>query len=136
MDFLWVPLVKFVHVVTAAGLLGAIMIVFFHGAKGESNAIPARFSLKNALILATVLAGMTGLLLVSPKHFTFHTPWIQVAIAGVLVLCSLLIVFFPISPGNHRHRTRLLCLVMIALIVVIIHDAVTKSTFFSSLTLS
>ena len=133
MDTVWVPLVKFIHVLTAAGLLGAIIMAFAHGGPGKSVPSPSWSMLRKGLIMTTLLAGITGLLLVYPRHFTFHTAWVRAAILGVLALITLLFIFFPGSASLSRHRrhTRLPCLVMIVLLVMIIHDAVTKQTLLS-----
>ena len=110
-------LLKFLHVMTAVSLLAAVFI-------GLATPRWHPIALKKGLLHGGLLTGITGLLLVYPRHFTFQTPWIQVAIAGTLVFLWLV--------TRHTQQKRLLFLVLAALLIMIIHDAVTKSTFLFS----
>ncbi len=76
-----------------------------------------------------VLTIATGTLLVYPKHYTFHTPWIQAAYvlavlfgAGVWMLKK-----FP----QNRWVSHTGYVFLMILLIGIIHDAVTKTAFWS-----
>lgn len=80
-----------------------------------------------------LFAGLTGTLLVPLRHYTFHTPWIQAAFVLLSVFLLLVILFVPRKNQSQKipSRSRWLGLgvVLGMILVVIIHDAVTKTTF-------
>lgn len=126
--------IKFIHILCVLGLLGtaiynALLLSPKKIVMNNSAGYPAYFLNKSMLILA-LLSMLTGTLLVYPKHFTFHTHWVQAA--------YLLLLFFGFGVVglNWLHKKQksvwtksLVCLILIALLFFIIHDAVTKNTF-------
>ena len=86
--------------------------------------------INQTLLWVTSLTMSTGALLVHPKHFSFHTPWIQAAIllsSTYLVGLFLLILYPPKKRGGLMAAYLLLWTLM----VLITHDAVNKTTFIS-----
>jgi hypothetical membrane protein len=84
--------------------------------------------LNKMLILLSLFALLSGTFLVYPSGFTFHTPWVQTA--------YLLLFIFFLSAGIritliHKSKwlQRTLYLILIALLMIAVMDAVTKSTF-------
>ena len=82
------------------------------------------------LLLLAPMAMLTGSLLVYPKHFTFHTPWIQAAL-----LCSslfMMIVLFLIIFQNKirsKFAISMIYVLLFAILLIIAYDTVTKNTF-------
>ncbi|MDR3478294.1 MAG: hypothetical protein P4M14_09720 [Gammaproteobacteria bacterium] len=123
-----VYLLKFMHIIFALSLLGtAVYCIVAVGFKKKSN-----LRLNKILLLLSVFALLTGSLLVIPKHYSFTTPWIQAAYILVLLfglLVSGLLVLKKKMWLNHPTWWLLSYLFLTALLIIIIHDAVTKSTF-------
>jgi hypothetical protein len=108
-----IHLTKFIHVLLALSLL---ITTFFCLA---SN------SIKNhkLILILSLVAAITGTLLVYPAHFTFHTPWIKAAYV-------LLGIFTLVILGLMRFKLKKITLIILLaiLLIFIIHDAVTKTT--------
>lgn len=122
-----VYLLKFIHVLLALSLLGtAIYCIIAVGLKKKCNV-----RLNKTLLVLSFFALMTGSLLVIPKHYTFVTPWIQAAYVLVLSFGAIIstLLLKKQSWLNHPACSCLVYLMLTVLLVVIIHDAVTKSTF-------
>jgi len=115
-----VALLKFVHVLCALGLLGLIVYGFIDPSKPLSRKI---------ILGLSVLALLTGTLLVHPKHFTFHTPWIQAAYSLLLVFVLMTLWISAQKNKLPLWVWRLIYLVLIAILAIIIHDAVMKTVF-------
>lgn len=111
--------IKFVHLLCVLGLLG--LTVHCVMAKSTLQFYRAQTSL---LILA--VAGMlTGTFLVHPRHFTFHTHWIIAAyVLMISFIVSIGLMFF------YKKNWRWVYIFLSILLMIVIHDAVTKSTFF------
>lgn len=135
-----VNLIKFIHLLCVLGLVGCVLFctatIIFRKTAGIEHSISqqlGRFS--RAILGFSGVAMLTGTLLVYPKAFTFHTPWIQAAY--ILVLSFILTVVLlkrQIGPGktmtpNKCVLFQLAYLGLFILLIVIIHDAVTKTTF-------
>lgn len=129
MPIVIIQLIKSLHVLTAAGLIGALIFCLASGAEIKENNHPSYINVRIRLVGTTLLAAVTGVLLVYPRHFTFHTPWIQAAILGTTTVFMLLIIFFPRNALEKPNKKRFLCIVLIPLLMIIVHDAVTKHTF-------
>lgn len=124
-----IQIIKCIHVLTAAGLLGTLIFCIIPEKNTEPHNIDLNFTTKYRLVSATMFAAVTGMLLVYPRHFTLHTAWIQAAIGGSCMTVILLLLFFPKRSSDTPLRRQLLCLMLIGLLTVIVHDAVTKHTF-------
>jgi hypothetical protein len=121
--------IKFIHLIFALSLFGMTLYSFICVSK---NKIATSSFIYKLILYISLLALLTGTLLVYPKHFTFHTPWIQAAY--ILVLCYACIVGLC-----HRYQHSFLFkyngvlfftyFLLIVLLVLVIHDAVTKTTF-------
>ena len=86
----------------------------------------------NRIILwVSVVAILTGTLLIYPKHFTFHAPWIEAAYLLAFILGTLvfLLLYTKRSFNLNRWLWRGIYIVFTMILIGIIHDAVTKTTF-------
>lgn len=115
-------LIKFIHVLFALGLLSLTLccIVSFDTLK------LARFN-KTLLIMSPFLV-LSGTLLVQPKGYSFHTPWIMAAYLFIITFCAGTILLLLYRNLSHWFRCTLY-LILLAILIVITHDAVTKTTF-------
>lgn len=121
-----INIIKFIHVLLALGLLGLTSYCFsLANSKHDTKLILFN---KNLLIIS-LCALLTGTLLVYPKHFSFHTPWIQAAYI-LLIIYGLALRFSIIFSKkiNKPWIWRSLYLTLIAVLLLITHDAVTKET--------
>ena len=124
--------IKFIHLLAALGLLGlTISCWILVGAKNFSDLQNDIFSRFNKIILSLgALAMVTGTLLVYPKHFTFHTPWIQAAYLLLLIFCGM--IFSLLLYKTKRKNSwiwRCIYFVAIIILIGIVRDAVMKTTF-------
>jgi hypothetical protein len=134
---LLIDIIKFIHLLCVLGLLGCILCcvrlvsrsrnVNFTILKSTLN----RFNL--SVLALSVIAMMTGTLLVYPKHFSFHTPWIQAAYLCLMVFCAgiglLGIKLRKITMTLKSYSIlNFSYLLFFMILLLIIHDAVTKTT--------
>ena len=127
-----IDVLKFIHLLLTLSLLG---LTFFCLILASFTIHPERknrmIRLNRIILWLLGFALLTGTLLVYPKHYTFHTPWIQAAyilvfLSGAIV--SMLIYF--------RKKIRwgwlwVVSYIFLAIILAgIVHDAVTKTTLF------
>lgn len=123
-----VYLLKFIHVLLAISLLGTtVYCIVAVGCKQASY-----HHLNKTLLLLSLFALLTGSLLVIPKHYSFTTPWVQAAYIFILsfgLWVTTLLLLKKKKWLNHPVWGSLSYLFLILLLLVIIHDAVNKSTF-------
>lgn len=119
-----VDILKFIHLLITLSLLG----LTFHCATAKETLPLRRINL--TLLFLGVFAILTGTLLVHPKHFTFHTPWIQAAYILVLSFCISIAAMLYLNKKalTQKNLLRAVYLVLLAVLVLVIHDAVTKTT--------
>jgi len=130
-----ISLIKFIHILLVLGLIGGIGYCFMTTSSRQSSLTFTQFSFLHRLLLwLSLLLGITGTLLVYPRHFTFHTPWIKAAY--VLLFAVTLGILFLKRRISHLPPTPTLALArqgsyffIILLLFLIVHDAVTKTTF-------
>jgi cytochrome bd-type quinol oxidase subunit 2 len=124
-----INLIKFIHLLCTLSLLGGTLFCFATAGKYKSIASP----LFHKIILYTCIAALlTGTLLVYPKHFTFHTPWIQAAYLLVFLYATIIILLNKFRDSSiYQYRIPILgtYFSLIILLILVIHDAVTKITF-------
>lgn len=122
-----IHVLKFIHLIATLGLLGLAIACLSLVASGKFDLITRL----NKIILALVaFAVLTGTFLVIPKHFTFHTPWIQAAyFFCVIFFLGVLILILAQQYRNQRWLWYLSYVLLIGILIGIVHDAVTKSTF-------
>jgi uncharacterized membrane protein len=133
-----IHLVKFIHVIFAISLLGSL---FYCVALVSSR----KFALTNqrhhnkimrihrGMLLTLVLAVATGSLMIYPKNFTLHTPWIQAAYLFTFLFgVGLLVLSFIKKKYFYTRRSHWIIFYsfLIAIIIFLIHGAVTKSVLF------
>ncbi len=118
---------KFIHVLLALGLLGALfccIVLVMRSAQSSTL-----FYINKIILALCVFALLTGTLLVYPKHFTFHTPWIQAAYLLLFIFAvgvTLLLLLKKITP---RWIGVMSYIFLLMILIFITHDAVMKSTF-------
>ncbi len=124
---MFVDILKFIHLLLTLSLLGLTFVclisVTLVDVKRETLS-----TLNRIMLWLLVFSVLTGTLLVYPKHFTFHTPWIQAAYVLVFLcgtLISLLLVFKP-----RRFVWGISYLLLALLLLGVVRDAVTKTTLF------
>lgn len=123
--------VKFLHVMFAMVLIGSIFFCFSLTQKitepstSQKNVLFS--TLQKIIISMSVFAGITGSLLIYPKHYTIHTHWIITAY--LLLTGFILLIIYA-----HKIRSRTIwlgfCTLCLCLLIAIVHDAVLKQTFF------
>lgn len=136
---MFVNIIKFIHILCVLGLLGSVFynLVLACSKKiaGEHSTVLQLNRFNKIILWFSLFALFTGTLLVHPKLFTFHTPWIQAAYLLLILFCTGI---YLIKKGltQHRQSTRIThfvlpasYLILITILVFIIHDAVAKSTF-------
>lgn len=132
-----VNIIKFIHLLCVIGLLGGVILcITSMRSKAFNNSISLS-TVNKTLVWLGILALLTGTLLVHPKNFTFHTPWIQAAyllLAG-FILGILFIKRYSLRQKSKlgRFTTQLLYLILSIVLILIMHDAVTKTTFIKSI---
>jgi hypothetical protein len=118
--------VKFVHILLAMSLLG--FTAYCITLTRSNNRANIQFFNKKLIVLS-LFTLITGSLLVYPKHFMFHTAWIQAAYLLVLTYAITLILLTVFSKKiHHIWLWRLLYIALFAILVLITHEAVTKKT--------
>jgi len=124
-----IHLIKFIHLVAVLGCFAAIIFTINNAVKGLLNKQKLR-QLILILIFLGLIAFITGLLLVHPKGFTFHTPWIQTA--NYLMSIFVLAILGLLTVHNKNINPKLIIALYASfaiLLLLLVHDAVTKSTF-------
>jgi len=126
-----INILKFIHLLLTLSLLGStifcLMLTSFKTHFPQNDMI-SRMNRIMLWLLAFSL--ITGTLLVYPKHFTFHTPWIEAAYL-LIFLAGLLVsgLIFLRKKNQWAWVLRGIYLILIILLIGVIHDAVTKTTF-------
>lgn len=127
-----INIIKFFHLLFTLSLMGFTSFCFLSFAKKKERRIQHFQHINKLILFISVGAILTGTLLVYPKNFNFHTPWIQAAYLIMFLFCIVisLLILFPQKKLNHWVLKSIYLALILALIAVI-HDAVTKSTFIS-----
>lgn len=124
--------------------MGLLITVFFAVKavnKPHQSAEPKAdqlFIINNLLLILTLAALITGSILVYPEHFTFHTHWILAAYA-LIILFGLNILLLMRLHQKHRKKQspmtslqiaiwRLMYIVLAIILIIIMHDAVSRAT--------
>lgn len=119
-----VNFLKFIHVLIALSLLGSTFYCVAFARLRSAYVM----RINTLLLCLGILALLTGTLLVYPKHFTFKTPWIIAAYLLLFVFCGGLLLLnkmkFKIQSIN-----KLIYIFLFFVLILITHDAVTKTTF-------
>jgi hypothetical protein len=128
---------KFAHVLVALSLLGlAVYCIVLTGSRKYAIANIHHHNkilrAHRAMLVIVVFALISGSLLVYPKNFTFHTPWIRAAylfcmvfVAGILGMTLWKKKFVT----SKRMTWLTLYILLIIILLGLVHDAVTKTTF-------
>jgi hypothetical protein len=121
-----IEVLKFIHVLVALGLLSfTSYCLILLGSKQFDT-----LTLFNKLLLyLSPLAMLTGTLLVHPKHYTFHTPWIQAAYLLLILFMSCIMLLTFKGKYKPAWLYQLIYFSLVLVLIVITHDAVRKATF-------
>lgn len=122
-----IHVLKFIHLIATLGLLGSAVVCLSLVATKKFDLITRLNKVMLALMVFTVI---TGTFLVIPKHFTFHTPWIQAAyVFCTLFFVGVLLLIFLKKYVEQRWLWYSSYVFLILILTGIVHDAVTKTTF-------
>jgi len=130
-----IEVLKFIHLLLTLSLLGStlfclILISLKKRVLIHSPHDDIIIRLNRIMLWLLVFAVLTGTLLVYPKHFTFHTPWIKAAYLLVFLFGTLVSLLTTFRKKNMwRWSTGLGYLMLIMMLIGIVHDAVTKTSF-------
>jgi uncharacterized membrane protein YozB (DUF420 family) len=135
-NMLIVNFLKFIHLLLTLSLLGSVgYCLALLISKNRIANRPLIYRLNKIILVLAFFAMLTGTFLVHPKHFTFHTPWIQAAY--ILIVCFSLGLFALMFLSKKQIRFSGIAiffyLLLLLVLVFIVHDAVTKTTFLFSL---
>lgn len=125
---MFVQFIKFIHVLFAIGLIGGTSYCLVAVGSKKFNWMWCN----KHLIYFSIAALITGVLLVYPTHFTFHTAWIKAAFLLVFVFCTGILILFLIKNKialKNLWFWRVMYLALVVILILITHDAVTKTTF-------
>lgn len=140
--------IKFIHLLCAISLVGStfVCLLLVGSRKFGLTPLATRDSITRLnifMFLLSLVVLVTGTFLVLPRHFSFHTPWI---IAAYLLI---LIYFISIAalmlfkkkrlvknagekiPKSQQYLWRAAYVLLMILLILIVHDAVTKTTLFA-----
>lgn len=123
-----INVLKCIHLLLTLSLLGSTFFCLILISLKNRSEIITR--LNRIILWLLILTLLTGTLLIYPKHFTFHTPWIKAAYLLVFLsgtLLSLLIILRKKRVSNWYMGIGYFLLIL--MLIGIIHDAVTKTTF-------
>lgn len=130
-----IEIIKTIHLFCAIGIFGILIgqtALIWH--IPECMRLSLRFD--HALLVLLPVLLLTGAMLVYPFGFTWKTPWIDVALIVVPLIAVLQAVSIRIkrrtllivtTPPVVPKLCHLINMINIALFIVLIHDAVTKS---------
>ena len=120
---------KFIHLLLTLSLLGSAVCCLIL-ASLQKNSLNTLTTLNRTMLWLLVFTVITGTLLVYPKHFNFHTPWIQAAYVLVF-LCGTLISLLLACRKKYQGRWLwgMSYLFLLGLLVIVVHDAASKTTF-------
>lgn len=130
---MFIDVIKFIHVMLALSLLG---LVATHALRSRAmgHAIVSEHvnGFIRHIIPLSLLALLTGTLLVYPKHFTYHTPWIE---AAYTLLITFILIWFALHFLAKRRAIprwlgSFIYIISLVILLGIIHDAVTKTVLF------
>lgn len=117
---------KFIHVLFALGIISLTAVGLF---SKESVLI---FRLNLFLFFLGLMSLITGSVLVYPKNFTFHTPWIEAAFLLVSLFSAIilaLIVFKRKISHFPEWTLKLTYFSLLGILLLVVHDAVSKSSY-------
>ncbi|OGT67614.1 MAG: hypothetical protein A3J38_10245 [Gammaproteobacteria bacterium RIFCSPHIGHO2_12_FULL_45_9] len=125
---------KWIHLINTLGLVACLVGSCFTFRQPISATPYPRLLITEGRLIFTLLSLqlLTGSLLVIPSHFTFGTPWISAAYTLVLLIGTLYC-YLTRQHTQQRLTRRVYTVSLWAIgiaLLLIIHDAITKKTFF------
>lgn len=138
-----IALIKFFHILCILTLMCSVTCCFaLVGSRKFTFSQPDTIHrLHKVALLSALLAVFTGTLLVLPRHFYFHTPWIQAAYLFTTITSLIIACFMLLNKKRCAHPPkekisrcqqwlwRLAYLILLLILINIVRDAVMKSTF-------
>lgn len=130
-------LLKFLHVLIALSLIGlAVYCIVLTSSRKYAIANVHHHNkilrAHRAMLLIIVFALVSGTLMVYPRNFNFHTPWIRAAyLFSAIVIAGMLTMTFLKKKFSTPKRSVWLVFyfVLLVILMTIVHDAMTKTTF-------
>jgi hypothetical protein len=142
-------ILKFIHVLIGVTMFGFIVAYYFYfifakdDPRARKNILRLSLFIDCLIFPFIILLFITGAHLMVNSHLSPAVPWVHMAfmMLGLVMFCWLISVavkginYYALRKGQltfYGKRIFHTChILMIILIVLIIHDAVSKSTFFS-----
>ncbi len=133
-----IALLKFCHVVIALVLISSIVYSIVLTCSKKFTLAPLKHQqrfmrVQRMMLIAVLLAIATGSLLIYPKNFTLHTPWIQAAyLFALLFAIGLFVLTWMKKKFSSRQRWAWLALYLVLgfALLTLVHGAVTKQAFY------
>jgi uncharacterized membrane protein YozB (DUF420 family) len=128
--------IKCLHVILALSLLGTLIYSLFV-VSSKKFALASSWQhhnirrLNRIMMWVSLFALVSGILLVYPSKFNFHTPWIQVAFAGTVLFAGVIGVMNYLKKKfifSQRWVWLVTYAALILILMLVIRDAVTRST--------
>lgn len=116
-----IHVIKFIHLLTIMGLIG---ITAFALTQQRSFLL-----LKKPISILAIISIVTGSLLIHPNHFSLQTPWIKAAYVLFGLFCTLMTALILLHEKLSKGWRSILYCLLILCLLLLIHDAVTKTTF-------
>jgi len=143
-------MLKFFHLLCGVTFFGIIIATFFYIASSirKNDRALINYSLKASycadcvIFFIAIIQFITAIKLVVASHFDLSIPWIFIAYHAfaAIILLWLLILFIkflylskPVISPIAKKIFYLLNIMMILIFIIVIHDAVTQSTWFTFL---
>lgn len=132
--------VKWLHMLCTLGLLGLVflclVLVSTQKLRDPMSSVHHELrQLNRAILWLALFALCTGTLLVYPKHFTFHMPWIEAAYLLIFIVGTWVSLLLRFSKQTKKSAWvwRGSYIGLIILLSAIIHDAITKTSLIGEL---
>lgn len=123
-----IEILKFLHLLFALTLFG--LVLFNFSTQLSSRKMSLSYKTDYFSLVVVLLLFITASFLVVPKGYTFATPWINTAftLLTVITIQLFLSVYFKKKKSMLKKFLLANYGIMIIILIMIVHDAVTKHT--------
>jgi hypothetical protein len=133
-----IELLKFIHVSFALILIAAIIYSIVLTCSKKFTRAPTRHQqtllrIRRLMLMIVLMAVVTGSLLIYPKNFSLHTPWIIAAYLSALLFSTGLaaMTWMKKKFSNSRRWAWLTLYIFLSFaLLTLVHGAVTKQAFY------
>lgn len=119
---------KFLHILCALTLFGCVLFNFVTSFIAPKKMLSVNIDYLSLVIIIVLF--ITASFLVIPKGYTFATPWINVAFTflTIVMIQMCIVIYLKVKKNCLKNLLTLNYGIMLIILVMIIHDAVTKHT--------